>query len=277
MRIVTKINDINELELLSKYSDHIMLPYELISKENINKMLNLNIKPILMFNLMVHSKEVETLSIELLKYKDLDVLYYITDLGLARVLKANELINKTIYDPITMITNSLDAKNYYDYGFDSIGLSNEITVADLKKIISKTGISTFYQVFGYRLMLHSRRKLVSLYTEKIDRKIDMKNMRLVESTRKDSYPIVENEYGTFIYRSYLISLLSLIKELDLKYAYFESFRLNIKDYISVLDIFKKYINEEYTLNQALEHISLLNLDIKDGFTYQDSIYNKEEF
>ena len=42
-------------------------------------------------------------------------------------------------------------------------------------------------------------------------------------------------------------------------------------------VFNKYLNNEYTLNQALEHMTLLNLDIQDGFSYQDSIYNKEEF
>ena len=37
LKIVTKINDINELGLLAKYSDSIMLPYELISIENVNE------------------------------------------------------------------------------------------------------------------------------------------------------------------------------------------------------------------------------------------------
>ena len=277
MKLVTKINNINDLDSLAKYSHCIMLPNELISVENVNKILSLNVKPILMFNLMVHPLEVEDLTNKLLEYKDLDVMYYITDLGMARVLKNNDLIEKTIYDPITMITNSLDAKNYYDYGFDAISLSNEITVKDLKTIISKTNIRAFYQVFGYRLMLHSRRKLVSLYTEKIGKTVDMSKMRIVESTRNDSYPIVENELGTFIYRSYLISLLSEIKELGIEYAFFESFNMKIENYISVLEIFSKYLNDEYTLNQALEHLAILNLDIKDGFAYQDSVYNKELF
>lgn len=277
MKLVTKINNINDLECIAKYSQCIMLPNELVNLENVNKILSFNIKPILMFNLMVHPLEVEDLTNKLLEYKDLDVMYYITDLGMARALKNNGLIDKTIYDPITMITNSLDAKNYYDYGFDAISLSNEITIKDLNTIISKTNIRAFYQVFGYRLMLHSRRKLVSLYTEKIGKTVDMSNMRIVESTRNDSYPIVENELGTFIYRSYLISLLSEIKELGIEYAFFESFNLKMDNYISVLEIFNKYLNDEYTLNQALEHLSILNLDIKDGFAYQDSVYNKELF
>ena len=102
-------------------------------------------------------------------------------------------------------------------------------------------------------------------------------MRIVEATRNDSYPIVENDKGTFIYRSYLISLLKEIKNLNLEYGFIESFNIKIENYISVLEIFYKYLNDEYSLNQAIEHLTLLNLDIKDGFSYQDSIYNKEEF
>ena len=277
MKLVSKITNMDDLNNLSNYSDYIMLPYELINTLNVNRIIELNKTPILMFNLMVHPFEINDLKNELLNYKDLNVLYYITDLGLARILKENDLISKTIYDPVTMITNSLDAANYYDYGFNAISLSNEITIKDLCKIISKTNVKVFYQVFGHRLMLHSRRKLVSLYGEKIGVDIDKSNMRIVEATRNDSYPIVENDRGTYIYRSYLISLLKELKDINLEYAYFESFNLKTDIYIKVLDIFNKYINDEYTLNQALEHMALLNLDIKDGFSYQDSIYNKEEF
>ena len=277
MKLVSKITNMDDLNNLSNYSDYIMLPYELINTLNVNRIIELNKTPILMFNLMVHPFEINDLKNELLNYKDLNVLYYITDLVLARILKENDLISKTIYDPVTMITNSLDAANYYDYGFNAISLSNEITIKDLCKIISKTNVKVFYQVFGHRLMLHSRRKLVSLYGEKIGVDIDKSNMRIVEATRNDSYPIVENDRGTYIYRSYLISLLKELKDINLEYAYLESFNLKTDIYIKVLDIFNKYINDEYTLNQALEHMALLNLDIKDGFSYQDSIYNKEEF
>lgn len=277
MKLVSKITNMDDLNIISNYSDFIMLPYDLINTLNVNKIIELNKTPILMYNLMVHPFEINDLKNELLSYKELNVLYYVTDLGLARILKENELISKTIYDPVTMITNSLDAANYFNYGFNAISLSNEITIKDLCKIISKTNVTVFYQVFGHRLMLHSRRKLVSLYGEKINVDIDKSNMRIVEATRNDSYPIVENNRGTYIYRSYLISLLKELKDIDLEYAYLESFNVKTDIYIKVLDIFNKYLCDEYTLNQALEHMSLLNLDIKDGFSYQDSIYNKEEF
>lgn len=277
MKLVSKLNTIAELELIQNYSDCIMLPYELISIENIEKINKYNKTPILMYNLMIHPFELNKYTNEILKYINSNTLFYITDLGLARFLKNNNLIDRVIYDPITMITNSLDAKNYYEYGFNAIGLSNEITFNDLNEIISKTDINAFYQVFGHRLMLHSRRKLVSLYKEKIGDKSPNTNMQIIETTRNDVYPIVENDRGTYIYRSYLISLIKEIKGSNIEYAFFENFNTSLEVYYEIIKIYYEYLNDNISLNLALEKISLLNLDIKDGFTYQDSVYQKEEF
>jgi hypothetical protein len=45
----------------------------------------------------------------------------------------------------------------------------------------------------------------------------------------------------------------------------------------VLKIYNKYINNEINLDDALSLISSLDLNIEDGFTYKDSVYQKEEF
>ena len=76
MKLVSKINNMNELNIVSNYTDYIMLQYELINIENVNKVTELNKTPILMFNLMVHPFEIEQLTKELLQFKDFNVLYY---------------------------------------------------------------------------------------------------------------------------------------------------------------------------------------------------------
>ena len=77
MKLVSKINNMNELNIVANYTDYIMLPYELINIENVNKVTELNKTPILMFNLMVHPFEIEQLTKELLQFKDFNILYYI--------------------------------------------------------------------------------------------------------------------------------------------------------------------------------------------------------
>ncbi|MDE5546493.1 MAG: U32 family peptidase, partial [Anaeroplasmataceae bacterium] len=203
-------------------------------------------------------------------------LYYITDLGLAHILKEFGLIGRTIYDPITMITNSLDAREFMEYGFKAIGLSNEITLKDTKQIIEKTGINAFMQVFGYRLMLSTRRTLISLYQEKIQTKFQMEHLKIEEATRLDSYPIVETKKGTKIYRSYLISLLNEIDDFPLEYAYLESFGLDENIFREVLKLYYE-VKSGKNKEEALAALDSLNLSIEEGFSYQDSVYMKEEF
>ena len=286
MKLVGLIYQIDELINLKDKLDCVMLEVDYLSnpkyssydtKELINRALEFNITPILKCNRMIHPKEINIVKDIIDKYLDCRCLFYITDLGLLNIFKELNIINRVIYDPITMICNSLDAKNYYNFGVDSIGISNEITLEDLNLIINKTNVKTFYQVFGYRLMLHSRRYLVSLYEEKIDTKFIKDKMVLEESTRNDLYPIVENEQGTLIYRSGIISLIKEIKSLKIEYAYIDHFNIDKDIYINIINIFDDYLKDKINLTLAKEKLQLLNFNYSDGFSYKDSVYQKEEF
>ena len=81
-------------------------------------------------------------------------------------------------------------------------------------------------------------------------------------------PIIENDNGYFVYRSYFISLLDEMKNLSfLKYAYFESLTLKDEELYQVLKSYKE--------NNG-DLLGKLNLDIKDGFAYLDTIHVKEK-
>lgn len=286
MKLVGLIYQEEELDILKDKLDAVMIEVDYLSnpmfkkydsKKIIEKTLSYNLIPILKFNKMIHPNEITIVKNMINDYLNYNCLYYITDLGLLNIFKELNLINKVIYDPITMICNSLDAKNYYDFGVCSVGISNEITIEDLNLIINKTNVKAFYQVFGYRLMLHSKRMLVSLYEEKINKKFNKDNMVLVESTRSDIYPIVENDQGTLIYRSGIISLIKELKNMNLEFAYIDHFRIDDKTYIEVVNIYSNYLNDKIELTLAKEQLELLNLNYSDGFSYKDSVYQKEEF
>jgi putative protease len=263
---------------------HVLIPVPNFQSSNgvdiveaINLCERFNIKPILKLDAMIHEYMLDDFKEVILKYKDYNVLFYITDLGAAKILIDLDLVNKTIFNPYTLITNYLDAKIYSNFGFDAIAMSLEITVNDVIKTLEKTNINLFYQVFGHQLMFHSKRMLVSLYEEKENLNIKRDNMYLIEEKRNDEYPLLETNLGTYIYRSYQLSLIKHIKDLNLKYAYFESRFINFDIYVEVLKIYNKYINNEINLDDALSLISSLDLNIEDGFTYKDSVYQKEEF
>lgn len=286
MNLTASIYSIEELNNIKDYVSSVMIEHEFLSNpyhfkssciDLINESLKYNLVTILKVNRMVHPSDLDEIKKLLSEFISYNILFYVTDLGVAKILKDMNVINRVIYDPMTMICNSLDAKEYLDYGFNSVGLSLEIKIDDVKTISDKVANKIFYQVFGYHLMFHSKRSLVTLYGEKINKEINLSNMNLKEATRNDMYPIVQNEQGTLIYRSYLISLIKHIKELNIKYAYFEHFRIDNEVYLEIIKIYNDYIMNKETLINSIQKLEILNLNIKDGFTYQDSVYQKEEF
>lgn len=276
MKLVCSLPSLSNLSKISTAVDGILLEDTEDILKNICMVQAYHLIAIYKLNDMMFPKEVEEIRKKILLTKDTGCLYYITDLGVAHILKTLGLIDRTIYDPMTLITNSLDAKVYMEYGFEGIGISNEITIQDVECIISKSKMRAFLQVFGYRLMLNTRRKLISLYQEKIKKEFPKENLLIQEATRKDFFPIRENENGTKIYRGYILSLLEEFSSIPLEYAYLDSFGIEENIFLQVVFLFSKVKNGE-SIDEAKAILNSLNLSIQDGFSYQDSVYMKEEF
>ncbi|MDE7161944.1 MAG: hypothetical protein K2N65_04200, partial [Anaeroplasmataceae bacterium] len=148
MKLVCNLPSIDDLNDFKDYVDGILIKTKENMRSTIQKVLDYGILPILQWDEMVLPKEIEEYSNQIELTKDLDCMYYVTDLGLAHLLKKANLLDRTIFDPITMITNSLDAKEFQNYGFHAIGLSNEITIEDTKEIIQRSHCKAFLQAFG---------------------------------------------------------------------------------------------------------------------------------
>lgn len=276
MQLVCSLYDMKNAKAYAKYVSYMLLDTPIISKKNVLTLLEEQITPILKLNIFLHPLEVEDWKKRLKEYTSWNCLFYITDLGMAHILKELGAISRVIYDPITMIPNHLDALEYSSYGFYAVGLSNEIPLNDVKKILEHKEIKGFYQGFGYRQMFYSRRKLISLYEEKIGTKGNHKNMFIQEATRQDQYPIYETEAGTYIYRNYLISLLEVMHELPVTFLYLEGLQLENEIFLEVLKIYREYQKNPNTV-VPIEKMRMLNLPIQDGFLFQDTVYHKEEF
>ena len=141
----------------------------------------------------------------------------------------------------------------------------------------KTNAKILYQGFGYRLMFYSKRKLVSLYEKQVNINVIKNNLYLKESTRDDYFPIIENNNGTLIYRSYLISLLDKLNEIDfLEFLYIESTYINNDVFKKINELFYDSIKNKNNLDKNINELKSLNLNIEDGFIFKDSVYQKEE-
>ena len=257
---------------------HFSLIYEDLNVDKAIKELKKASKTIILaLNKIFTEDEINNAYEFLDKYKNEDVLFYIADLGLIKYAKDNNILNKMIYNPETMITNYLDLKVYMNFNLDAYGISNEITINDLKEIYNQTKAPLFYLGFGKRLMFYSKRKLLSLYKEKYQKNFDMDNLYLKEETRDDKYKIIENDNGTMIYRSYFISL---HKELDdllfIKYFYVDPLDLDELVYLNAIKAYHDYLYNFINKEELIKNIEKLDINISDGFSYFDSIYQKED-
>ena len=283
MNLVTSIYKIEDINLLKDYLDYALInvpKYSINYKDiDVDKAIKLcdenNIKVILSINRIMHPGDLNNVEELINKYKNNDILFYIADLGVLNILKKYDLLNKTIYNPETMITNYLDLKLYNDMVL-ACGVSNEITLEDLKNMYDKTNSNIFYQGFGLRLMFYSRRKLISLYGNKNNTTYPKENVYLREITRTDYMPIIENEENTLIYRPYYISLLDKLNELKfVKFLYIESFNIDMDLFKDINRIFYESVKNDKLL-YVLPEFNSLKLNIEDGFIYKDSVYQKEE-
>ena len=105
-----------------------------------------------------------------------------------------------IYQPETLITNHMDIAFYLELGIQSVSLAHECSLEEILQM-TKQNKEVEILISGYFSILYSRRMLVTNYLDAIksNEKGHKKVLDLIESTRQDRMPIVEDDYGTHIF------------------------------------------------------------------------------
>ncbi|MGO5354133.1 peptidase U32 family protein [Faecalicoccus sp. LCP19S3_E3] len=133
------------------------------------------------------------------KEADLDGIYY-SDEGVFYEAQKQGMESLLIYQPETLITNHMDIAFYLHLGIQSVSLAHECS---LEEILQMTEQNKEVEILisGYFSILYSRRMLVTNYLDAIksNEKGHKKVLDLIESTRQDRMPIVEDDYGTHIF------------------------------------------------------------------------------
>lgn len=282
--LTASIYDNEALELYAEYIDSaiLMVNNYAITYQNLDldKAIalcqNKNILPILGINRIMHPNDIDNVIEFIKKYQNQGVLFYVSDLGVLEYAKENNISNLFIYNPETMITNGIDLRLYNEaLSPNAIGMSLEITISDYLHATKGFEGSLFYQIFGTHLMFYSNRKLISLYEDKNNTVYPHDNLYLREATRNDLFPVLENEYGTQIYRSYAICYLEYLSQLNLKYEFIETLYIDKNIMVEILKAIKTFKTDN-DLAKVMATINSLGIDIKDGFSLKDSVYQKEE-
>ncbi len=287
MKLIATLNNIDSLDEILKLTDGLVVYSSdfssfsnfCFSTSEIKKVISLSCGKdvIIDISFMLENEEIDKVTNFILQFKDDNVKFMFCDLGIFQILKELELEDRAIYNPNTLITNSYDLGFYLNENM-MVKISEEITLKDQIKMINLYKNKTIKTIFGYHLMFHSKRYLISLYKEFLNKDftIDNENSYLIEQTRKDKYHIVESKRGTSLYRPYILDNTLEFNDLkNLAYGIIDSQFISNDTYLKVLNIYHLLSKEEISCDFANQLISNLDLNILDGFKYEDTIYQRE--
>lgn len=205
----------------------------------------------------------------LFKELNIDGIYY-ADEGVFFEAKEIGIQDKMIYQPETLVTSSNDVQFYLNLGILSVSLAHELSLEEILNI-AKVNNNIEILIHGYFSILYSRRCLVTNYFDAIGKKnvSSTKKYDLIEQTRNERMPILEDESGTHIFSEYPIQSLNQIQEIN--DVGISRFRI---DSIFYDDQWTCEILELYHL--ALSGVLIDDDESSDRWYYQETIKKKED-
>lgn len=198
--------------------------------------------------------------------KDLDIDgIYFADEGVLFEACQMKMQDRLVYQPETLITNHYDAGFYLNQGIQSVSLAHELSLDEIRGIAQIQPVEVL--ISGYFSILYSKRPLVTNYLAAVhEADIDGIGHRfdLIEQTRQDRMPIVQDEDGTNIYSERPIHSFRVIDQL--KQMGIHRFRID-----------SIFMDDDWTIRQLTAYHQHALLDSgSDHWYYQETIRKKEE-
>ncbi|MDY0139182.1 MAG: U32 family peptidase, partial [Candidatus Izemoplasmatales bacterium] len=258
MRIVAKLKTVEEIEKLIDLGVDVLsvdtpLAVRGINKDlydELDKIVKYN-KPVYLFlNKIIHEDDIDLVRSILQYAKEKGVSGIVVgDITVMIIAREYEMQDRVIYQPGTMNTNSFDSDYFFMNSIKGITISKEITLEEIKKILENKKTEFSLVGHGFLDMFYSKRKLLSnyfVYKNIVHENIvNNQGFRLKEEMRKESfYPILEDEFGTHIFRDKALESFSEIKELQDKLDDFFVERIFLDDE-EYYESIKAYKNEEF--------------------------------
>lgn len=140
-------------------------------------------------------KQCQEIELDGIYFSDMSVFEVCNELGMGKL---------TIYQPDTMIVNTLDAKVFLE-DMKRVVLAKELTLEECCQIGSDIPDSVEMFLHGRELMSISKRVLVSNYFEEIKHTGKMEPYYyLVEEKRDEKMIVMENEQGTHFFSGFTL-------------------------------------------------------------------------
>ncbi len=256
-------------------------PTAVINVNSLNylrKKLPKNIKIFVSIDKNIFDKDIKILKKTLLslEYLHIDgILFY--DFSILELKEELKLTIPLIWNQNFFVTNYMTC-NYYknDLNVFNAVISNEITLEDIKQMVSKTTNNFFINAFGYQLMAYSKRKLISNYFKYIKKPNLKIYHHIIDKNIK--YNIKQEKEGTSLISSYILNTLNEIndfKKIGIKYIILDEKNISRKNFLDVLNIYNEAVNNNLTskkLKQLDEKLHKKFNNLSSGFLYNETVY-----
>ena len=209
-------------ELYSNYVDGIILPLENYAVESIISFSLTEIKEIIKnsncevfvkINKNLLNEDIEDV-IKVLKELDklnvVGIFFY--DLAILELKKELKLKVDLVWNQTHMVNNYRTCDYYFNHGVKYALLGKEITLDEIKEIISKSKITSIVEVVSKPSVAFSKRKLVTNYYKDLGKKV-VNDITVKEKITDTNYEFIEDSNGTSIFLDKITNGTGIINDL----------------------------------------------------------------
>lgn len=229
---------------LKDYSIGFDVYYTVSEINSLSKKLNISV----IINKFLHKEDIKNI-INIINELEIDNIKYIfvEDLGLVSLLDNNKVVVSQNH-----IINNYDSINYFkSLGYSNILVNNDLTINELKEIISKTSSNLFMYFISKNNLMYSKRRLLTAFSNYKNSDI-LKKEVITEKVSNHKLIIKEEKCGTCIFNKrifagnkYMSELgsvnkivnLSNMDEFETKTILKYMDKVNLSDYIEIDDYF----------------------------------------
>lgn len=229
---------------LKDYSIGFDVYYTVSEINSLSKKLNISV----IINKFLHKEDIKNI-FNIINKLEIDNIKYIfvEDLGLVSLLDNNKVVVSQNH-----IINNYDSINYFkSLGYSNILVNNDLTINELKEIISKTSSNLFMYFISKNNLMYSKRRLLTAFSNYKNSDI-LKKEVITEKVSNHKLIIKEEKCGTCIFNKrifagnkYISELSSVNKivnlsnmdEFETKTILKYMDKVNLSDYIEIDDYF----------------------------------------
>lgn len=229
---------------LKDYSIGFDVYYTVSEINSLSRKLNISV----IINKFLHKEDINNIT-NIINELEIDNIKYIfvEDLGLVSLLDNNKVVVSQNH-----IINNYDSINYFkSLGYSNILVNNDLTINELKEIISKTSSNLFMYFISKNNLMYSKRRLLTAFSNYKNSDISKKEV-ITEKVSNHKLIIKEEKCGTCIFNKrifagnkYISELSSVNKivnlsnmdEFETKTILKYMDKVNLSDYIEIDDYF----------------------------------------